>query len=339
MPTPLLQVIDLRAGYRSDIGFVRAVDGVSLEVPEGGSLGLVGESGCGKSSVVKSIIKVFPKSFRIESGQIEFRGTDLVPLDYEQMRHWRGKEISLIPQSAMNALNPVYTVGYQVAEVILEHERVSRGQAMNRVRQLFEWVGIDPDRTGQYPHQFSGGMRQRVNIALALALEPALVIADEPTTALDVVVQDQIFGKMREMRDRTGASMLLVTHDISLVSENCDTMAVMYAGQIVEYSDVRGVLARPFHPYTLGLKNAFPSVDRPRNEALISIPKTPPSLLHPPEGCRFAPRCPFATDRCVQEAPVSIEVERGHFVSCHHVGDIDRMREAAEKAETWAARE
>jgi len=336
MPTALLEIVDLKASYQTESGPVRAVDGISLRIDSGRSLGLVGESGCGKSSVIKSIIKVFPKLFRIEAGKILFQGKDLVPLDDDQMRKIRWKHISLIPQSAMNALNPVYRVGYQIAEAILEHERLTRAQAMTRVKELLQWVGIAPERSEQYPHQFSGGMRQRVNIAMAMALEPALMIADEPTTALDVVVQDQIFQRIAETRQRTGASLLLVTHDIALVAENCDEVAVMYAGKIVEYSDVSRIFGEPYHPYTLGLKNAFPSIAS-RERALISIPKSPPSLLNPPRGCRFSPRCPFATDVCREEEPPLTEVDKNHFAACHHLSQIDRMRVESKKIETWEA--
>ena len=334
---PLLDIVDLKASYQTEAGLVRAVDGVSFSIEPGRSLGLVGESGCGKSSVVRCILKVFPSIFRIESGGIFFRGNDLVPLDDDHMRAIRWKEISLVPQSAMNALNPVYRVGAQIAEAILEHEPFTRAQVKTRVRELLQWVGIAPECAEQYPHQFSGGMRQRVNIAMALALEPSLVIADEPTTALDVVVQDQVFQRIAEMRQRTGASLLLVTHDMSLVAENCDRVAVMYAGRIAEYSDVGPVFEQPYHPYTLGLKNAFPDITRSRDDALVSIPKSPPSLLNPPRGCRFAPRCPFATEVCRKEEPTLTEVETGHFASCHHLGQIDRMRVESKKAETWEA--
>jgi peptide/nickel transport system ATP-binding protein len=298
---------------------------------------LVGESGCGKTTVVKSLIKVFPKCFRIEGGRVLFKGRDLVPLNYEEMRKVRWKEISMIPQSAMNALNPVYKVSYQVEEAIAEHENISRQETKERVRELFSLVGIDPRRTEEYPHQFSGGMKQRINIALALALNPSLLIADEPTTALDVIVQDQIFQKILILQKKIDCSMLLVTHDISLVAENCDKVAVMYAGKIMEYSDVARVLFNPYHPYTLGLKNAFPNIKRPKDQPLISIPGLPPSLVDPPIQCRFCTRCPFATNICREIEPEMVEVEKGHFVACHHLKRVEEMRERSTLIQTWEA--
>lgn len=332
----LVEVSELVAAYRTERGVVRAVDGISLAMRRGENLGIVGESGCGKSSLVRCVFRVFPRTFRIEKGEIWFQGRDLVALSEAEMRTVRWKKISFIPQSAMNALNPVLKVGEQVEEAILEHAPIDRRQAMVRVKDMFRLVGVDPERIHQYPHQFSGGMRQRINIAMALVLEPPLVIADEPTTALDVLVQDQIFLKLREMQERTGASLLLVTHDISLVAENCHRIAVMYAGKIVEYGDVRRALVEPFHPYTLGLKNAFPTLEG-GEQALISIPGTPPSLVDPPHGCRFAPRCPFRTDVCWEEEPPLEEIETRHLVACHHVDHIEEMRAKASRPETWEA--
>lgn len=338
MTQPLLEILELKAYYAMQSGLCRAVDGISFKVNRGENLGLVGESGCGKSTVIKSIIKVFPKYFKIGGGKILFEGRDLVPLSYDEMRRVRWKKISVIPQSAMNALNPVYKVGYQIREAIMEHEDVSRKEAEERVKELFSLVGMDPKRTEEYPHQFSGGMKQRANIALALALNPLLIIADEPTTALDVIVQDQIFQRILNIQKKLNCSMLLITHDISLVAENCDMMAVMYAGKIMEYSDVSRVFNSPYHPYTLGLKNAFPSISRPKDQSLISIPKSPPSLIDPPSQCRFCPRCPFPTKICWEKEPEIIEIEKNHFVACHHLHRVDEMRERSAKRETWEAK-
>lgn len=331
----LLEIIELRAYYATQSGLCQAVDGISFEIRRNENLGIVGESGCGKTTVVKSIIKVFPKYFCIAGGKILFKGRDLVPLSYDEMRKVRWKEISVIPQSAMNALNPVYKVGYQIEEAIMEHENVSRKEAEERVRELFALVGIDPKRNKEYPHQFSGGMKQRINIALALALNPSLIIADEPTTALDVIVQDQIFQRILNIQRQINCSMLLITHDISLVAENCDKVAVMYAGKIMEYSDVHRVLNNPYHPYTLGLKNAFPSIKKSKNQPLISIPKAPPSLVNPPNQCRFCSRCPFSTNICWEEEPEMMEIEENHFVACHHLDKVDEIRERSTKMETW----
>jgi len=337
MTQPLLEIIELKAHYATQSGLCRAVDGISFRIGRGENLGLVGESGCGKSTLVKSIIKVFPKNFQIEGGKILFEGKDLVPLSYDQMRKVRWKKISVIPQSAMNALNPVYRVGYQIKEAIMEHENLSHKEAEERITELFALVGIDPRRAEEYPHQFSGGMKQRVNIALALALNPLLIIADEPTTALDVIVQDQIFQRILRIQRKFNCSMLLVTHDISLVAENCDKMAVMYAGKIMEYSDVRHVLNNPYHPYTLGLKNAFPDINRSKDQPLISIPKSPPSMIDPPRQCRFCSRCPFSVKICWKEEPEIIEIEQNHFVACHRLDEVDEMRENSTKRETWEA--
>lgn len=335
MEPPLLECIDLRAHYRVKLGCCRAVDGIGFLINRGENMGLVGESGCGKSSVVRAIMKVHPPNFRIESGKVLFKGRDLVPLGYDEMRKIRWREISLIPQSAMNALNPVYTIGYQIQEVILEHEDLAPKAAKKRVDELLASLGIDPARAGAYPHQLSGGMKQRVNIAMALALRPSLIIADEPTTALDVLVQDQIFQRILKHQKELNCSLLLITHDISLVAENCEQMAVMYAGKIVEYGAVGRVLTHPCHPYTLGLKNAFPSIHRPKDQPLISIPKSPPSLIDLPDQCRFATRCPFSSKVCWEVEPDALEVEPGHTAACHHMDQVEEMRDKAARMETW----
>jgi oligopeptide/dipeptide ABC transporter ATP-binding protein len=335
MMTPLLEILGLKAYYSMHNGFCRAVDGISFKIIQGENFGLVGESGCGKSTVVKSIIKVFPKYFRIEGGKILFKGKDLVPLSYNEMRKVRWEEISVIPQSAMNALNPVYKVGIQIKEAILEHEDVSSKEADERVKELFSLVGIDPKRTEEYPHQFSGGMKQRANIAMALALNPSLIIADEPTTALDVIVQDQIFQRILGIQKQLKCSILLITHDIALVAENCDKMAVMYAGKIMEYSDVHRIFNNSYHPYTLGLRNAFPNINRSKSDPLVSIPKSPPSLVDPPIQCRFCFRCPFSTQICWEEEPGMTEIEPNHFVSCHHLSRVEEIRKRAAMRETW----
>jgi oligopeptide/dipeptide ABC transporter ATP-binding protein len=235
----------------------------------------------------------------------------------------------------MNALDPVYKVGYQIQEAIMEHESISRKEAQEKVDELFALVGIDPRRAEEYPHQFSGGMKQRANIAMALALNPSLIIADEPTTALDVIVQDQIFQRVLNIQKKLNCSMLLVTHDISIVAENCSIMAVMYAGKIVEYSDIHRIFSNPYHPYTLGLKNAFPNINKAKDQPMISIPKSPPSLINPPIHCRFLSRCPFSTKICREEEPKAIEIEENHFVACHHVDKVEEIRAKVTKVETW----
>jgi peptide/nickel transport system ATP-binding protein len=332
---PLLDVAGLTVSYRTSAGVARAVDGVSFQLHRGTTLGLVGESGCGKTTVGRAIVRVLPANARIERGRVRFGGRDLVTLPEEELRRVRWRDIAIVPQSAMNALNPVFRVGRQIEEVLTEHEGASRAEARRRTRELFGLVKIDPARTEDYPHQFSGGMRQRVLVAMALALRPALLIADEPTTALDVITQDRVFTRIRQLQRRVSASMLLVTHDMGLVAENCDRVAVMYAGKIVEYGETGRLFTEPVHPYTLGLKNAFPSTTRPRDQALVSIPGAPPSLLAPPAGCRFAARCPFATAVCRDVEPPLVEVGAGHLAACHHGGRAVEMRARAAEATTW----
>ncbi|MGH7263712.1 MAG: ABC transporter ATP-binding protein [Candidatus Rokuibacteriota bacterium] len=334
---PLLDVAGLRVSYRTRAGVARAVDAVSFQLTRGETLGLVGESGCGKTTVGRAIVRVLPANARIEGGSVRFEGRDLVTLPEEDLRRVRWRDIAIVPQSAMNALNPVFRVGRQIEEVVIEHEGVSRAEARRRTRDLFGLVKIDPARTEDYPHQFSGGMRQRVLVAMALALGPSLLIADEPTTALDVITQDRVFTRIRQLQRRVHASMLLVTHDMGLVAENCDRVAVMYAGKIVEYGETGRLFTEPVHPYTLGLKNAFPSTTRPRDQALISIPGAPPSLLAPPDGCRFAPRCPFATALCREVEPPLVAVGARHLAACHHAGRAEEMRGRAAEGTTWAS--
>ena len=337
MSEALLEVRNLSVGYRIAAGTVHAIDDVSFTVHEGETLGLVGESGCGKTTAGRAVIKVMPANAAITGGEILYRGRDLVPMGNEEMRAIRWSEIAVIPQSAMNALNPVYRVGRQIEEVIVQQGGASPAEARARAEELFRLVKIDPERLAHYPHQFSGGMRQRALVAMALALEPALLIADEPTTALDVVSQDRVFTRVRALQGRLGASMLLITHDMGLVAENCDRVAVMYAGRIVEYADTRTLFGAPVHPYTLGLKNAFPSTTRPKHEALISIAGAPPVLLEAPRGCRFAPRCPFASARCHDEDPELQAIGPGHYAACHHVAAAEDMRARAALSETWTA--
>jgi oligopeptide/dipeptide ABC transporter ATP-binding protein len=330
----MLDVRNLSTFFQTRAGDARAVDDVSFDIKGGENFGLVGESGCGKTTAVKSIIKLLPPNGRIVAGQILFRGQDLVLLPPEEIRRIRWKQISMISQSAMNSLDPVYRVGDQIVEAIQAHESATRAEALERARSLFTLVGIDPKRLTDYPHQFSGGMKQRSIIAMALALDPNLIIADEPTTALDVIVQDQILRRIRGLLASRQASMILITHDISVVAEMCDRVAVMYAGKIVEIGAVAALFKRPCHPYTLGLQNAFPSVHGEKQD-LISIPGSPPKLVNPPPGCRFAPRCPFAEAVCRTEAPAMQEVSSGHSAACHRLDRIDEMRPAAAHKETW----
>jgi oligopeptide/dipeptide ABC transporter ATP-binding protein len=332
----MLAVRDLRITYSTRGGLVRAVDGVSLDVGEGEHFGLVGESGCGKTSLAKALLRLVPPNGRIESGEIRFKGRDLVTMGDEALRRVRWREIAMIPQSAMNALDPVYRVGDQMVEAILTHEPIARAEAEDRARAMFAAVGLDPRRMRDYPHQFSGGMRQRALIAMALLLNPSLVIADEPTTALDVIVKDQILEEIDRLQRRSRRSMMLVTHDISVVSENCDRVAVMYAGRVMEMAGVLDLFAQPFHPYTLGLQKAFPTLAGDARE-LIAIPGSLPSLVNLPSGCSFHPRCPFATDRCRHDIPPLIEVAPGHVSACHFPERAEEFRRRAADPSTWTS--
>ena len=332
---PLLAVENLRIAYSTSRGEAVAVDGVSFSIEPGEYLGLVGESGCGKSTIAKALLGILPENGRV-SGSMKLKGQDLVGLGEPAFRKLRWTEISLVPQSAMNGFDPVYTVGQQIHEAITSHRQLPQGERDRRIEQLFAMVGLPKVRLKDYPHQFSGGMRQRAMIAMAMVLDPALIVADEPTTGLDVIVQDQIMRRMKEIHDRLGKSMLLITHDMAVVSENCDKIAVMYAGQIMEYGGEH-VFRDPSHPYTMGMCNAFPDFDDQRRE-LISIPGSPPDLLKPPGGCRFHDRCPFATDQCVRQTPALREIAPGHVVACHYVERAAEFRARARDPATWRAR-
>ncbi len=314
---PLLEVEGLRTYYFTRAGPVRAVDNVSFYVEKGEVFGLAGESGCGKTTAGLSILRLLPPYGRIVGGRIVFDGTDILKVrESEFRRKYRWKRISMVFQGAMNALNPVFRVGDQIAEAIMLHEKVTKEEAMRRVKELFEKVGIEPSRVNNYPHEFSGGMRQRAMIALALACNPELVIADEPTTALDVIIQGQILDLLKKLKDEYDLSVILITHDLSVIAEMCERVGIMYAGKLVECADVRSIFKEPLHPYTQGLISAIPSLTGPKTR-LRSIPGAPPDLLNPPSGCRFHPRCPLATERCRREEPEYVEVRKGHWVACH----------------------
>jgi len=311
----LLDIEKLQVGYVSKNGYVKAVDGIDLKIAEGEVFGLAGESGCGKTTAMLSIMQLLPPAGRILGGRIIFDDMDLVGLSDAALRKIRWKRISMVFQGAMNALNPVYNVGSQIAEAIMLHEKSSRRDAFRRARDLLELVGLDPSRGSDYPHQFSGGMRQRAIIAMALACNPRLVIADEPVTALDVIVQDQILKLMKQLQEKLHLSMILISHDLSVIAQTCDSVAIMYAGKIVEHADIISIFEKPLHPYTQALVKAFPSVRATRK--LTVIPGSPPDLTSPPTGCRFHPRCPVKIDACMQEEPQLIRVEEEHYAACH----------------------
>lgn len=303
----LLEVRGLTTHYAILRGFVRAVENITFKVEKGEALGLVGESGCGKTTVALTLLKILPPGGIIAGGQIMFDGTDLVRLKENEMRKYRWKRIAIVFQGAMNALNPVFKVGDQIIEAIKVHEpNVSKEEARSRTETLLDMVGIEPSRASNYPHEFSGGMRQRALIAMALAVQPDLLIADEPGTALDVIVQAQILQLMRDLKDKLGLAMILITHDLSIAAETCEKLAIMYAGKIVEYGDVRTIFKEPLHPYTTGLLGAFPTIKGERKK-LVSIPGQPPDLLDPPSACRFHPRCPYVMKICTEVEPPLID--------------------------------
>jgi peptide/nickel transport system ATP-binding protein len=331
---PLLEVEDLSVHYATRRGVMRAVDGISFTLAAGRHLGLIGESGCGKTTAGRAMLRVLPRNGRIAGGQIRLKGRDLVSLRDEEMRRLRWREISMVPQSSMDSLDPVYRVGDQLREILVRRGGLARGEAEERAVALFALVGLARDRLSNYPHEFSGGMRQRAVIAMALALDPDLVIADEPVTALDVIVQNQILRTFRELQERLNLSVIMITHDISVVAETCDEVAVMYAGQIMERTTVERFFHQPYHPYTLGLQNAYPSLIDP-NRTLISIEGYPPDLVDPPAGCRFNTRCPFAIERCFHEEPPLLEVAPGHQAACHRWQEVESLRAQAKEAATW----
>ena len=326
MTQPLLQVTDLQVQIASRRGIVRAVDGVSLEVPAGEAVGLVGESGSGKSMTLRAILGVLPPEAKITGGQVLLEGMDLTQLSDSQLNSIRGPKIAMIFQEPMSALNPVMRVGQQIAEGPQVHLGMNRAQSAERAVELMRRVGIpDPERRYRsFPHEFSGGMRQRVMIAIALSCEPSLILCDEPTTALDVTIQDQILRLLTKLCRETGASLVFVTHDLPVVAQVCHQLAVMYAGQIIERGTVEQVLTRPCHPYTLGLVRSAPDVDHPRS-SLMAIPGAPPSLIDPPAGCRFNPRCKFAEQDCLEIVPPLLPIAGGRATACLHYERLDEL--------------
>jgi len=327
---PLLEVRHLKTYFNTDDGIVRAVDDVSFDVLPAETLGIVGESGCGKSVTAMSLLRLIPMPpGYIAGGEVRLRGENLLALGETAMRRLRGNEISMVFQEPMTALNPVYTVGDQIMEAIRLHQKVGKAEARLRAIRMLEQVGIPaPDqRVDEYPHQLSGGMRQRVMIAMALSCRPALLIADEPTTALDVTIQAQILELMRRLQEELSMAILLITHDLGVVAENADRVAVMYAGRIVEYTDVVTLFEAPRHPYSVGLLESMPGAGE-RRETLRVIPGTVPAPTAFPEGCRFHPRCPFADERCRTEVPVLESVRAGHDVRCHRWREVPDLRAA-----------
>lgn len=303
--SPLLAVEDLTLHYATRAGDVCAVDNVSLTLDRGQSLGLVGESGCGKSSLALALLRLQPDNARVLNGKILLDGVDLLSLSAGEMRTYRWNRIAMVFQSAMNALDPVYRVGDQIIEALEQHVSATRQELLERVHALYELVNLNTGYIRRYPHEYSGGMKQRAIIAMALACEPDLIIADEPTTALDVIVQDHILRELQTIRQELNMSMLYISHDMAVIAEVSDVVAVMYAGKIVEYGSAEDVFKSPIHPYTRALMSAFPSVTGEKHE-LATLGGEPPNPLALPSGCHFHPRCPFATAVCTEQAPPTV---------------------------------
>ena len=326
---PLLRVNDLQTHFKLDRGWLRAVDGVSFGLDDGEALGLAGESGCGKTTTALSLVQLLPSNGRIRNGSVELFGIDLVPKSERAMLRYRWREISIVFQGAMNAFNPVRRVRDQIAEPI--RHRLGQSDKASRIRavELLDLVGIPRKRAGAYPHELSGGMRQRAMIAMALACDPAIVIGDEPTTALDVMVQAQILQLLEQLRADLGLSLILITHDLSVIAETCDKVLIMYAGRVAEEGPVGRVFTAPRHPYTQKLLGAFPSIHADRR-TLDVIPGQPPDLVNPPPGCRFAPRCAFAMAVCTEVVPPEVRFSDGVRVACHlyPTSDIDAVASA-----------
>lgn len=321
----MLSVRNLITEFETDEGRVRAVDNISFEVNAGETLGIVGESGCGKSVTAQSIMRLLPQPMgQIVGGEILFQGRDLVSLSVAEMQKVRGARIGMVFQEPMTALNPVHTIGRQLTEVLLIHKPITKDQAIREAIVMLDKVGIpSPDiRMTEYPHQLSGGMRQRVVIAMALACQPSLLIADEPTTALDVTIQAQILELIKELQTHMGMAVMLITHDLGVIAETCSSVVVMYAGKVAEKGSVYDVFDRPTHPYTRGLLESIPRLDTPPKSKLTIIPGMVPGLLDLPQGCRFENRCRYRKDSCTVASPPIETVEPGHEVSCYEWRDL-----------------
>ena len=319
MPEPLLEVKDLRVHFPTEGGLVKAVDGVSFQVAPGETLGVVGESGSGKSVTFMTVMGLITNKIAKIEGQALFQGQDLLKLPPDEMRHVRGDKISMVFQDALTALNPVVRVGAQIVEMIRAHRKMGKKEAWDFATDLLARVGIPrpQERVKQFPHEFSGGMRQRAMIAMALALDPDLLIADEPTTALDVTVQAQILDLLDKLKEEFNAAVIMITHDLGVVAEHCDDIMVMYAGKIAEYGEATDIYYNSHHPYTWGLLQSITRIDRDRSERLRPIKGLPPSLIYVPPGCAFHPRCPYVMDICKTEVPPLLPADGHHASACH----------------------
>jgi peptide/nickel transport system ATP-binding protein len=333
----ILEIENLKTHYQTDKGVVKANDGISLTIKENEVVGLAGESGCGKSTLIRTLIRLVPQSAHVTADKMQFKGQDILSMPVKEFREkilWQG--IALVPQSAMNALNPVHRVGDQCIEAINAHTEYDKAKCVQIVEKLFDAVGLQAGMMKAYPHEFSGGMRQRAMIAMSLVLNPALIIMDEPTTGLDVLVQERILRNIKEIRQKAGsaASILLITHDISVIAEMSDRIGIMYAGRLMESAETMELFNEPYHPYTLGLKNAFPSI-KALDRELISIPGSPPNLIEDTPGCLFAFRCPFVIPECEKTRPPDLEIKPGHFVHCIRTSHIEEFRKLAGDKKTW----
>ena len=316
----LLQVDNLTVHFETLRGYVKAAHDVTFELSKGHTLGLAGESGCGKTTTALAILRLLPSNGRIIRGKVILEGKEITGMKSENFRKQiRWKKISMVFQGAMNSLHPIKTVGDQISEAIMTHEDIGEKEAVGRVEKLLDLVGVGAERVDRYPHELSGGMKQRAVIAMALACNPSLIIADEPTTALDVIVQTQVMKVIKELQKKLNLSMMMISHDLSLIAETSSEVAIMYAGYLVEYADSVTIFKEPLHPYTQRLIGAFPSIIGPKLE-LSTIPGFPPDLIDPPPGCRFHPRCPYAKEECKKDIPLLKNVDnKTHSVACHLV--------------------
>lgn len=318
----LLRITDYVVEFKTENGTKQAINHLNLTIHKGESLGLVGEAGAGKTTTALGVLRLLPKhSAKIKSGIIEFHGEDMAKFSERRLREIRGDKISMIFQNPLTSLNPVFTVGEQIAMVLRKHKNIGNKQAMEEAGKLMETVGIAKERINDYPHQFSGGMRQRIGIAAALACSPELLIADEPTTALDVTIQAQILELMKKLQKQYDTSLLMITHNLGIISELCKNVAVMYAGAIIEYGSVKEVFTNPMHPYTKGLLGAIPTLDD-QKERLVAIPGEVANPYHLPKGCSFNPRCECKNADCAEEIPPMIKINESHYVSCFHCGEV-----------------
>lgn len=332
----ILEVKDLHTSFFTDAGEVKAVNGISFNLEPGKTLGIVGESGSGKSVTAYSIMQILAETGKITGGEVRFHGEDITKWNSKQMQKFRGEKCSIIFQDPMTSLNPVFTVGSQLIEAILLHTDKNKKEAWARAVEMLTLVGVnEPEsRMKQYPHELSGGMRQRVMIAMALACDPDILIADEPTTALDVTIQAQIIELMQEMQEKNGNAIIMITHDLGVVADMADKIMVMYAGRPVEFGTAEEIFYESRHPYTWGLIRSIPEQAIDEKKPLTPIHGNPPSLMNLPEGCVFSPRCPYATDKCRKQRPERVVTESGHYSACHYSGDPEFLKNAPETSRT-----